>query len=448
MDSTTLTHTAEKCLTGLPLVWGVPFVGVLLSLALGPLVMPKMWHDHFGKICSFWSTVIVVAFIHHLGVFDGTKEVGGVIVHHYIPFVLMVGGLYVMARGIGITVSCRPSPGVNTLFLGIAALMSSVMGTTGAAMVFIRPFLMLNHNRHSKTHLMIFFIFLVCNVGGSLTAVGDPPLFLGFLAGIPFFWSFLGLGPLFLMVFTYLLIGFFVLDYFYWRLDDRALTAKKIPLKISVTGWIHGALMIMAIGGMVVCGQIDFADSPFLSDLCRDLILLSCAGASFFIQKRAKDTEIQKEFWAPVQEIAYVFAAIFITAHPVLEMLKECPNGALGFLTPLVNDTQGHPIPALYFWVSGILSSFLDNAPTYLVFFELAGGDVSAFLSSKELILKAFSAGAVFMGAMTYIGNAPNFMVKSISELNGIPMPHFFRYMGWSVLWLLPIFFCVTFFFF
>lgn len=443
-----ITEITEKTLTGLNLGWGVPFVGVLLSIALGPLIAPKIWHHHIGKVCFFWSAIIIAAMIYYLGVWGGLKTTGGIFVHHYVPFVLMVGGLYVMASGVNITISCRPSPAANTVFLGIAALFSSIMGTTGASMVFIRPFLVLNKNRQARAHQVIFFIFLVCNIGGSLTAVGDPPLFLGFLEGIPFFWSFFGIGPLFLVVFSYLLISFFGLDYMHWRRESATLKSKNGPVKIKVTGWIHGGLMIVAIIGMIICGHMDLGNLGWVQDAARDLILLMCSGISFWVQRRPKNAKDTNGFWEPIQEIAFVFAAIFITAHPVLEILKEGPNGALAALAHIVTDGRGQPVPSLYFWVSGLLSSVLDNAPTYLVFFELAGGDAATFLSSKSLILSAFSAGAVFMGAMTYIGNAPNFMVKSISQSAGIPMPHFFHYIGWSAVWLLPIFGIVSLLFF
>ncbi|MDP4840192.1 MAG: sodium:proton antiporter [Alphaproteobacteria bacterium] len=438
--------------TTLSFWWAVPFGGILLSLALMPIIAGHFWHNHFGKIAAGWSLITLGMISYQFGLKEAFHEVLLTYFHEFIPFIIFILSLYVICGGIKIDITTKPNPYFNTTFLAITTFVSSWIGTTGAAMLFIRPFLHVNENRPNKRHLVIFFIFLVCNIGGSLTAVGDPPLFLGFLNGIDFFWPTTHLFGPFLTVSIPLLVIFYFFDKRAFKkegLHNNAFNHEdedaNDPFIVRFGGRRNLLLLLCTIAVIILSGILKskegfYIGGVFLSypNVARDLTLLLLTYIS--LQYGNKRVRSENHFtWAPFMEVFKVFAAIFITAAPVIAILKAGEQGAFVGLVKLVNTGDGFHND-LYYWFTGGLSAFLDNAPTYLVFFNLAGGNPTDLMGPLSHTLIAISCGSVFMGALTYIGNAPNFMVKAIAEQNNIAMPSFFGYMVWSILILIPLF--------
>jgi Na+/H+ antiporter NhaD/arsenite permease-like protein len=436
--------------------WAIPFAGMLLSIALFPLFHAHFWERHYAKVTAFWSLVLIVPFLLiHRGV-AGHHLLETVLVD-YIPFVVILWALYTVASGIFVTGTLHGTPLQNTLLLAAGGVMASWIGTTGASIVLVRPLIRAIAWRKHRAHTIVFFIFMVSNVCGALTPLGDPPLFLGFLHGVPFLWT-LRLAPIMLTVALPLLAIYFGLDSWYYRRDTRATASAGATQKIGLRGW-HNLFMLFAIVLVVFAsGKWNAGSVQILGIECsvaglwRDVVLLAISWISF----RITPAQIHRDnhfSWAPVKEVAILFAGIFITMIPALAILRAGENGAMH---PLIEAARE---PKHYFWLSGGLSSFLDNAPTYLTFFNTALGalepgkpEVDAvrdLLTTHAHYLKAISCGAVFMGANTYIGNAPNFMVKSIAEHAGIQMPGFFGYMvKFALPVLIPLFLLVTFLFF
>lgn len=482
-------HTAEVgehggLGTSLPLWSIIPFIGILLSIAIFPLIAPHFWHHHFGKVSAFWALLMAVPFLYAYGG-DGLHEILHTYLLEYIPFIILLWALYTVAGGIYVKGAPVGVPVNNLVLLIIGTALASWIGTTGAAMVLIRPFIRMNQYRKSKVHLIVFFIFLVANIGGSLTPLGDPPLFLGFLQGVTFFWTF-NLFTEMLFVAVILLVVFFAWDTYMFRkegwhqkmhlidtdidlpddmVDDMVLTEEveeedtathkmaKRTYRMDIKGLFNILFLLGIIGGVLFSGYVHLGDITILGvhmkwqNIARDLFLVSMG----LLSLKLTPGEFRKgnEFnWFPIVEVAKLFAGIFITIIPALAMLRAGEAGHLNFIIRAVEE------PWHYFWITGSLSSFLDNAPTYLVFFNTALGKFGQTvqwlmydLHGAEY-LRAISTGAVFFGAMTYIGNAPNFMVKSISEQANIRMPSFFGFMAYSVLLLGIIFVAVTFIFF
>lgn len=508
-------HGGEDLGKILPLWSIIPFVGILLSIALFPLLAPHFWHYHFPKVSAFWAFAFalpflaaysdkpwfaIVALILPVGpfimVFSNKLKpshlwgrlfalfvatfvcmfilhgVGGsawyeilhIYIIDYIPFIILLWALYTVAGGMMVTGTLRGSPMVNTIMLLLGTVMASWVGTTGAAMLLIRPLLRANKWRRNKVHVIVFFIFLVANIGGSLTPLGDPPLFLGFLHGVSFFWTF-NLFPHMLLLSIALLIVFYIFDTIQYRKEESPPEEEGIPEPIRVRGLYNIIFLVGIVGSVLMSGILDMGDVTILGvhqkiqGLLRDALLITMGVMSLAVTPNV--LRKKNEFtWAPIQEVAYLFAGIFMTIIPALAILRAGSDGALAFLADSVNS------PWQYFWATGLLSSFLDNAPTYLTFFSSAQGklypgvpEISAVqylmgnvqegVTNGFQYLAAISAGAVFMGANTYIGNAPNFMVKSIAEEAGIPMPSFFGYMfKYSIPILVPLFIVVTLVFF
>ena len=441
----------------LPLWSCIPFAGILLSIALLPLLMPDFWHHHFGKISAFWAAALGIPF---LIIFKGDAlyEILHIILADYVPFIILLWSLYTVSGGILLRGTLRGTPVVNLIMLIIGTLLASWMGTTGAAMLLIRPFLRANNYRKNRTFMVVFFIFLVANIGGSLTPLGDPPLFLGFLHGVSFFWTF-NIMPHMLSVAILLLIVYFVLDTYFYRKEGVTAPAEdgvKEPLKLE---GIHNFLFLGGVvGSVLMSGIVDWGDVNTLGvhravqDWVRDGLLI-LMGILSLVTTKTKLRQDNDFTWFPIVEVAYLFIGIFITMIPCLLILKAGSEGALAFLV------NGVTQPVHYFWVTGALSAFLDNAPTYLTFFNTALGSfyagmteaqaVPLLMTENSIYLKAISAGAVFFGACSYIGNAPNFMVRSIAEEAGTPMPSFFGYiLKFSLLFLIPTFVIVTVIFF
>ena len=526
---------------GLSVLWVIPFAGMLLSIALGPILAPHFWHANYGKVAAGWIVLFSIPFLAtYKG--DAFYEILHIVLLDYVPFIILLGALFTAAGGICLKGSLRGSPTVNTAILFIGTVLASWMGTTGAAMLLIRPILRANSWRKHKVHVVVFFIFLVANIGGSLTPLGDPPLFLGFLKGVDFFWT-MKLLPVMTPVALFLLAVFFIFDTIMFKKEGPAPDdGEKVPLKLE--GTINFALIGCIIGAILLStwlGKNKFTDSSVgekmkpaieaavfemkeakadlsnyvetnadatfdesnqeyhqkrvthldavsavnqlrakkthdetmglhvfgvtvsFSNLVRDGLLILIALLSLKLTpmyRTVKDEhghEVAAEgeeksnvraangfTWEPILEVAKLFIAIFICMIPALKILQAGVNGGLSSVVLAVQSSTNDPVNMMYFWLTGILSSFLDNAPTYVVFFNTAGGDPTSLMGPLGQTLLAISCGAVFMGANTYIGNAPNFMVKAIAEENGVKMPSFFGYMAWSVAILIPTFIIVT----
>ena len=440
----------------LGLAWVIPFAGMLLSIALLPLLALRLWHHHYGKIALGWALLTLVPLAAVYGAPVALDMAAHTLLLEFLPFIVFIGTLYVVAGGIYVRGNLHGSPLLNTGILGLGALLASLMGTTGAAMLLIRPLIRANDNRYYQVHTIVFFIFIVANVGGSLTPLGDPPLFLGFLKGVSFFWTLQHMLAPMLFVVGILLPLYFVIDVVLYRKDvERGLKRDPTPdSALRIEGGVNFLLLALVIGAVLMSGlaktgiEVEVLGQPLaLEGLMRDAAFLVIAAVSLAVTKQA--TRKANEFgWGPIEEVAKLFFGIFLTMAPVLLMLKSGTAGAFAPLVRLVTDAAGQPIDSMYFWLAGALSSFLDNAPTYLVFFNLAGGDPEALMTTLAPTLLAISCGSVFMGANTYIGNAPNFMVKAIAEDRGVKMPGFFGYMLWSGAILIPIFIAMTFVFF
>jgi len=494
--------------TELPLWSVIPFAGILLSIALFPLLAMHFWHHNYPKVAAFWAAVFAIPF---LFIYKGQAlyEILHIYIVDYIPFIILLAGLFTVSGGIVLRGTLVGTPVVNVLFILVGTIMSSMIGTTGSSMLLIRPLLRANAHRERKAHIVIFFIFLVSNMGGSLTPLGDPPLFLGFLHGVPFQWT-LSLLPEMGFSAILLLILFYFLDTMMLKREpaEQELAEERAEaVPISIAGAHNFLFLLGIIGGVLLSGLWKSGDVNIagvhadISGLTRDGIIILMAVLAYLSTKQRLREE-NGFTWEPIREVAYLFAGIFMTIIPALAILKAGEEGAL---KALIVRADSEPA---YFWFTGILSSFLDNAPTYLTYFNtalgklhlhedavsaflyhyplpimgistpdpafiaqlfkdhahqlphyvaVAGGDLSNPAALQELThnlelfesyLKAIAVGAVFMGANTYIGNAPNFMVRSIAEENHVKMPSFFGYMAWSGGILIPLFIIITFVFF
>ncbi len=404
----------------------LPFVALLLVIALAPLAAPRWWHHNRNK--ALVALVVSAPILVYLGI--NAPDLLREKVHEYVGFIVVIGALFVVTGGIHIQGSLAGTPLVNTGMLGIGAVLANLLGTTGASVLLIRPLLRANKRRKRVAHIVIFFIFIVANCGGLLTPMGDPPLLLGFLKGVPFDWT-LRLWPQWLMINGILLVIFNLWDQ--WALDkDEKEVLIHEPLRIT------GGVEILVLLGIIV--TIVLAGSK--------LVIVALALLGYFAGSGERRAENAFTF-GPIIEVAVLFAAIFVTMTPVLEMLNAWARRPDFALTR----------PWHFFWASGSLSSVLDNAPTYLAFAASAAGlqgvaPHGAYIGTLALdpvaakLLAAISTGSVFMGANTYIGNAPNFMVRAIAEENGVKMPSFFGYLAYSVGILLPLFVLVSLVFF
>jgi len=435
------------------LLWAVPFAGILLSIALMPLLAGPVWHHHYGKIGAGWAMLVLVPAAIIFGFDRALYELTHIMVLDYIPFIALLLALYTAGGGVRLKGSLVGTPATNTALLAVGTLLASLMGTTGAAMLLIRPVLRANAFRRQKTHTFVFFIFLVANIGGSLTPVGDPPLYLGFLRGISFFWPTTHLFPAFLTCVVILLALYWLLDTLAWKRERPVPPQEERKQPLSIEGWVNVALVAAIVAVVIGMGYVRLGTVKILGQTMETeraigvLLFLAITGISVAFTTREL-REANGFAWGAILEVAKLFAAIFVCMAPVLAILRAGSDGAMAGLVALTSDEAGNPIPWVYFWLSGALSSFLDNAPTYIVFFELAGGDPAVLMGQGALVLTAISAGAVFMGANSYIGNAPNFMVKAIVEEGGYRMPSFFGYCAWAAVVLLPVFLLVTLLFF
>jgi Na+/H+ antiporter NhaD/arsenite permease-like protein len=423
-------------------VWVSFFVLLLLSIAVLPLVVEHWWESNRNKSLVAAALSVPVASYY---LFSQPAQ----LLHpmeEYFSFIVLLWSLYTISGGIVLRGAIKGTPRANTILLLLGAVIANVFGTTGAAMLLIRPLLRMNAGRKFKKHIVIFFIFLVANVGGCLTPLGDPPLFLGYLRGVPFEWT-LKLFPIWAPTLAVLLVIFYAWDVKAWRKED--ILYRKLPPEGGKFA-IAGNLNFLLVGG-VMCATVFSPQLQQVSDTVglgwgggspwRELIMIAMGIISMYVTPKAYRTENRFNFDAII-EVAVLFAGIFITMIPALSLL-EIHGAELGLSQPW------H-----FMWATGILSSFLDNAPTYLVFASAATSvaqvpDIASLVSSAvgEPLLKAVSIGAVFMGANTYIGNAPNFMVKVIADTareQRVRMPSFFGYMLYSIVILMPVYIIVT----
>ena len=427
--------------------WALPFLGILLTIATGPLLFPRIWHRHYGKLAFAWATLAVVPIAALYDIPTALAAFAHAMLGEYLSFIVLLFALYVVAGGILVTGNLRGTPLVNTAILAFGTAIASVVGTTGAAMILIRPLLTANAARLHNVHVVVFFIFLVANVGGALTPLGDPPLFVGFLHGVDFFWTAQHLWRETALVAGLVLLIFVVLDVWFYRKDRLVTTVGETrpPLNLRVSGLVNlvliAAIIAAILGSAVWKPGVAFdvyGTRLELQNILRDAALVLIAILSLILTPN-EHREANGFTWEPIGEVAILFAGIFICIVPVLAALNAGRNGPFAWLLDLVTDAGGAPRDAAYFWLTGVLSAFLDNAPTYLVFFELAGGDARALMGPLASTLKAISMGAVYMGALTYIGNAPNFMVYAIAVERGVNMPSFFGYTAWAAAVLLPV---------
>lgn len=431
----------------------IPFIALLLCIAILPLIKPVWWESHQPVVVFILSLLFIIPYTIMFGAGNALNTVLECIINDYLTFIVLLFGLFCVAGNITLEGDLAGSPGVNAAALIIGSLLSSCIGTTGASMLMVRPIIKMNSWRKRKSHIMVFFIFLISNIGGCLTPIGDPPLLMGFMRGIPFFWS-LRLFPMFLFNILVLVTIFILIDRHNYRKD----IAEGLKPDISKPGTnlkMRGAhnifFIIMIVIAVILSGflpslpafqnaQGEVLSIPVFREVKLSLpsiieIIMILMAAFLSFRTTAPDIRTSNHFtWGAIREVAVLFIGIFITMQPALMILKA--NGA----------SLGITQPSQMFWATGLLSSFLDNTPTYLVFLTTAGslkftGGIATTLGVIPIkMLTAISCGAVFMGANTYIGNAPNFMVKSISDENGIRMPSFFGYILWSAAFLIPVF--------
>jgi len=441
-----------------PLAAVLPFAGLLLSIAILPARVPRFWHRHYHRVALAWAGAYAIpALLWRPGA--AVHDLLHVVLTEYLPFLVLLGALFIISGGIVLRGRLRGTPAHNTGLLAFGTILASFIGTTGASMVLIRPLLRANAWRIRRGHVVVFFIFLVANIGGALTPLGDPPLFLGFLQGVPFFWT-LKLLPHFLLASGILLAAFFALDT--WALRHEPAARPGGPLsapaagrepavgreRIGIDGAVNLGLLAAVLGAVLLSGVWHpgsvsiFGVEWKVESALRDVVLLLLAGLSLRLtpDRLRQDNGFS---WEPIREVAWLFAGIFVTIIPAIALLRAGEGPVATLLRELSEPWQ-------LYWATGLLSSVLDNAPTYLSFFNALLGRLAPGMSSAEgvarlttegaLWLEAISAGAVFMGAMTYIGNAPNLMVRAIAEDAGVSMPTFGGYLlRYALPILLPV---------
>ncbi|HTI79713.1 MAG TPA: sodium:proton antiporter [Acetobacteraceae bacterium] len=429
-------------------VWAIPFAGLLASMAAFPIVAPRFWHRRLGVVALFWSLSLIVAVALVSGIQPALAAIWHAMVIEYLPFVTLLLALYTAGGGVLLRGGLAGTPRGNTAMLGAGMAMGAVMGTTGASMVLIHPLLRANAHRRRKVHLVLFLIVLVANASGALTPLGNPPLYIGFLHGVPFFWPARHLVLPLLLLSSVLLTGFFLLDRYFAASEPP----PPAPERFRIRGAWNLALIVLV--GISVLGQpllpsasvTLFGQALGVAQVIPIALFLAVTVVSAALTPRAV-RQANDFAWEPMIEVATLFAAIFVTIGPVIAILQPGPHGALASV-PWLGLGTNEPWPFGYFWLTGMLSAFLDNAPTYLVFFEMAGIRAPAMTTSQTATLMAISAGAVFFGGLTYIGNAPNMMLRTIAAHRGVRMPGFFGFTLLASAALLPVLLLVSLVFF
>jgi Na+/H+ antiporter NhaD/arsenite permease-like protein len=440
--------------TALRWPWALPFIGILMTIAIAPLLVPKFWQRHYGKLAFMWGALAVVPLAALYDLPTALAAFLHTMLADYMSFIVLLFALYVVAGGILVTGHLRGTPLTNTALLGLGTILASLVGTTGSAMILVRPLLRANAARLHNAHVIVFFIFLAANIGGSLTPLGNPPLFVGFLHGVDFFWTARHLLVPTAVAAGLVLAIFVIVDVWLYRKDRKIAPVGEVepPVRLRLRGGIN-FLLIAGIVAAILGSAFWQPGVHFeiygtrleLQNLARDAVLLLIAVLSLVLTPN-EHREANGFTWEPIAEVAILFGGIFACIIPVLAMLQAGPAGAFSWLLAAAT-ADGGPNDIAYFWLTGALSAFLDNAPTYLVFFELAGADPTALMGPLGSTLAAISMGAAYMGALTYIGNAPNLMIRAIAVERGVKMPSFFGFMLWSGAVLLPVFGLITFLF-
>ena len=429
--------------------WALPFAGILLSIAAGPLLFAHFWHAHYGKIAAGWALLALLALAVRFGVSTALASFVHAMLAEYMSFIILLFALYTVAGGIHIVGNFGGRPLSNAAVLAFGAAIASVIGTTGASMILVRPLIQSNAVRKHNVHVVVFFIFLVANIGGALSPLGDPPLFVGFLRGVDFFWTAKHLFAETVLAAAIVLAIFLALDTWYASREEeparmggpRLYGLINLPLIAAII-----AMILLAANWRPGITFDVYGTAVELQNLVRDGALVLIALLSLWLTPN-EHREANDFTWEPITEVAKLFAGIFVCIIPVLAMLDAGHDGSFSWLLKAVTAHDGSHHDVAFFWLTGLLSAFLDNAPTYLVFFQLAGGDARALMTEFASTLAAISMGAVYMGALTYIGNAPNLMVAAIANERGVKMPSFSGYMLWSGAVLLPMLALVTFVF-
>lgn len=411
----------------------LPFIGVLLSFAILPGLVPRFWHRRMLAVIGFWITLCLIQQSWLLGPAGALLALCDSIFAEFLPFIVLLLALYALGGGIAIRGGPWGRPAGNLLLLTAGTALASVMGTIGASLLLIHPLLAANANRPEKRHLVLAFIILVGNCGGALTPLGDPPLLVGFLRGVPFFWPFTHLIASLGVVAIPVLLLCYALDLYFFRREVRP-PAKVFRLR----GYLNISLLVVLICVIPLEGVWHPGDLRFRSiaipaeQLAVMLVELACILLSeLFTPKSIRN---QNRFaWSAMREITILFLGIFVTIPPVFILLKQA-------------DIQ--PDPLIWFWSSGIASAVLDAAPTYLVFFQAAGGNAASLTAGSAQLLTAIAAGSVYFGPVTYLGNAPNLMIREIAARRGVRMPGFFQYAGVMVLLMTPLYILLSVLFF
>ena len=431
-------------------VWSViPFAGLLLSIAIIPMVFEHWWHDnkHQLLVAVAWATPVLGYLLYLMVTNDhGLAASAGHSLHHalveYISFIGLLGSLYIISGGILLRGDLRAKPLTNLTFLAVGGVLANVIGTTGASMLLIRPMLRTNSERKHTWHIPIFFIFIVSNIGGALTPIGDPPLFLGYLRGVDFWWTFTSLWHIWVPTMALILALFYAIESYQYSREDKSTLTRDTNLlePMAFEGKINFVLLAGVIASVLLLSPVQGVHD-FRAYYAREIAMGLLAGASLLLTSSSLRQRNQFNY-GPILEVGALFIGIFVAMIPATALL-ETHVAALG----LTEAWQ-------YFWATGGLSAFLDNAPTYVTFAAVSCNADPTCLSANDLsplmfgegapMLVAISLGAVFMGAGSYIGNGPNFMVRAIAEDAGYKMPSFFGYCGYAMLFLVPLYILVT----
>lgn len=435
------------------IMWGIPCLGIIFSMSFIPPISAKFWNQYSRHVFVFWTLTYVICAGCVFGLSPAVISVFDAIFSDYISFVIQISTLFIVSGGIFINLAVRSTPAFNTAFLFGSSLLAGWIGTTGTATLMIRPMLRANSHRHYRVHLMVFFIFLVANIGGAFSPLGDPPLFVGFTNGIDFFWFAKHLYPYIFGTLFFLCAIFFLIDTQLLKVEKRIRKKNKLPEnkddddnEFRIKGKFNIILLALVLVTVMFC-NFDakfavFGKNYHWSSVARNIILLTISWISLKFTKRSI-RERNNFSLAPIHEVAELFAGIFITATPIIEMLHQGTNGSLKWIFEQITH-NGEFVLQKCFWISGLLSSILDNTPTFLIFFHLTSGNAQDLMTTHANLLTSFSIATVFMGALTYIGNAPNLMVRSISRNYGVKVPSFLEYMLWSFGILIPVFVIIS----
>jgi len=448
-----LFNTSSLELNGalLSMFWALPFIGMIFSIAVFPLILPEFWSKHYGKVSFTWAAITLtgIGLAYGFGISLHTLII--VMFEQFLPFFILLLSLFTITGGINLKGDFIGNPRLNTFILFIGAILASWLGTTGAAILLIRLLISANSWRVYRVHTIIFFIFIVANISGSLTPIGNPPLLMGFISKVPFFWSLSRLLTPTVVACVILFVVYFFMDsYFYKKETAKPASKTKQVIKIE-GGW--NFLLLVGVIFSVLISRLDWGIAFYVyhvpmpaSESVEIVALMIITFVSIRITRQAT-REANQFSWHPIREVGKIFAAIFVCMAPLIAMLHAGSDGPLNLIIASLSS-NGHPNNVMYYWMSGLLSAFLDSAPAFLIIFHTAAAPAASLGMADHAYMTgiipstlfAITMGASFMGALTYIGNAPNMMIQVIAEDDGIKMPSFFGYLLWSFCILVPLF--------